>query len=89
MESYSTGSPNDPAVVMENLHHFYKEVSGVPLVQPAWFYDIEQQGEAIADIATHLVDLVQWQCFPDEVLDPTRDVILTAATHWQTEMTLK
>lgn len=83
------GTPDDPAVVMENLHHFYKEVSGVPLVRPAWFYDIEQQGESIADVATHLVDLVQWQCFPDEVLDPTRDVILTAATHWPTKMTLE
>ena len=83
------GTPDDPAVVMENLHHFYKEVSGVPLVRPAWFYDIEQQGESIADVATHLVDLVQWQCFPDEALDPTRDVILTSATHWPTKMTLE
>lgn len=84
-----TGTPEEPAVVMENLHHFYKEVSGVPLVRPAWFYDVEQQGESIADVANHLVDLVQWQCFPDEVIDHTSDVILTSADHWPTKLTLE
>ena len=84
-----TGTPEEPAVVMENLHHFYKEVSGVPLVRPAWFYDVEQQGESIADVANHLVDLVQWQCFPDMVIDHTNDVILTSADHWPTKLTLE
>lgn len=84
-----TGTPDDPAIVMENLHHFYKEVSGVPLVRPAWFYDIEQQGESIADVGTHLVDLVQWQCFPDEVINHTSDVIISSANHWPTRITLE
>ncbi len=84
-----TGTPEDPAVVMENLHHFYKEVSGVPLVRPAWFYDVEQQGESIADVANHLVDLVQWQCFPYVVINHNCDVVLTSANHWPTRMTLE
>lgn len=83
------GTPDDPAIVMENLHHFYKEVSGVSLVRPAWFYDVEQQGEGIADVATHLVDLIQWQCFPDQIIDHNRDIQVTSASHWPTRMTLE
>jgi len=52
------GTPDEPAVSLESTHHFYKNVSGKPLVRPAWYYDVEQQGEGIVDIATHLVDLV-------------------------------
>lgn len=83
------GTPDEPAVVMKNLHHFYKEVSGAPLVRPAWFYDVEQQGEGMVDVATHLVDLVQWQCFPDEAIDYVDDTRITSATHWPTRMTLE
>lgn len=84
-----TGTPDDPAIVMENLHHFYKEVSGVPLVRPAWFYDVEQEGESIADVATHLVDLVQWQCFSNEKIDYKSDLVLTSADHWPIKLTQK
>jgi len=50
-------------VVIESVHHFFKEVSGKPLIRPAWFFDVRQQGEALPDVGTHLVDLVQWMCF--------------------------
>ena len=58
------GSEKDPAVTKESVHHFSKIVSGTPLLRPAWFFDVEQQGEGIVDVTTHLVDLVQWECFP-------------------------
>ena len=57
------GTPDDPAVYMESVHHFYKEVSGAPLIRPAWYYDVEQQGEGIADVTTHLIDQLFWKCF--------------------------
>jgi hypothetical protein len=82
------GTVEEPAIVMENVHHFFKEVSGNVLVRPAWFYDVEQQGEGIVDVATHLVDLVNWQCFPDEVIDYRTDVHITSASHWPTKLTL-
>ena len=66
-----SGTPDDPAITMENVHHYYKEVSGNTLVRPSWFYDTEQQGEGIVDVSLHLVDLINWQCFPDEVIDHT------------------
>lgn len=81
------GTPERPGITMESVHHFYKEVSGKPNIRPAWFYDVDQQGEGIVDVATHLVDLVQWQCFPDEILYPS-DVKINSASHWVTPLTL-
>ena len=68
------GSVQEPAVVKESVHHFSKLVSGAPVKRPAWFFDVEQQGEGLVDITTHLVDLVQWECFPGEILDFARDI---------------
>jgi predicted dehydrogenase len=81
------GAPDDPAVTKESVHHFSKLVSGVPVKRPAWFFDTAQQGEGLVDITTHLVDLVQWECFPDETLDWRRDVRVLSARRWPTVIT--
>ena len=73
------GTVNDPAVVMESVHYFYKYVSGSVVVRPGWFMDASQQGEGIIDVMTHLVDLVQWECFPEQTLDYNKDIQVTAA----------
>jgi predicted dehydrogenase len=80
------GSEREPAVVKESVHHFSKLVSGAPVKRPAWFFDVAQQGEGLVDITTHLVDLVQWECFPDEVLDFTEDIQVLGAKRWPTEI---
>ncbi len=82
------GTAANPAVTKESVHHFYKNVSGNVLVRPAWFMDVAQQGEGIVDVTTHLVDLVQWECFPDQTLDYQKDVKLVSARRWPTEMRL-
>jgi hypothetical protein len=81
------GTPEEPAVVMESVHHFYKDVAGKPLIRPAWFFDVRQQGEAIPDVGTHLVDLVQWECFPEQAIDWQKDIKVTKANRWATKMT--
>jgi predicted dehydrogenase len=81
-----TGTQDDPAVTKESVHHFSKIVSGSPLQRPAWFFDVEQQGEGIVDVTTHLVDLIQWECFPGQVLKPS-DVNMAAAKRWPTVIT--
>ncbi len=81
------GTPENPAVTKESVHHFYKSVSGSILQRPAWFMDVTQQGEGIVDVTTHLVDLVQWECFPDQVLDYKKDVEMVSAKRWPTTMT--
>jgi len=81
------GTAEQPAVTKESVHHFFKEVSGKPLKRPAWFFDVTQQGEAIVDVTTHLVDLIQWECFPEQVLDAGKDVEMVSARRWITKIT--
>jgi len=80
------GTPDRPAVELNSIHHFYKEVSGAPLIRPYWYYDVEQQGEGIVDVTTHLIDLVHWKCFPDKPID-WKEIRMMAASHWPTRIT--
>lgn len=82
------GTADNPAVTKESVHHFYKYVSGSVLTRPAWFMDVSQQGEGIIDVTTHLVDLVQWECFPEQSIDYIKDIQLVTAKRWPTEMSL-
>lgn len=77
------GSKEEPAVSKISVHHFAKIVSGNPLLRPAWYFDTEQQGEGIVDVTTHLVDLVQWECFPEQILNPS-DIEMISARRWAT-----
>lgn len=79
-----TGTVDNPAITKESVHHFFKEVSGNPLVRPTWFYDTQQQGEGLVDVTTHLVDMVQWESFPDEIIDYEQDIGLISAKRWPT-----
>jgi predicted dehydrogenase len=81
-----TGSLEEPAITKESIHHFSKVVSGNQLVRPAWFFDVNQQGEGIVDVTTHLVDLIQWEAFPEVVLNKS-DVEILKATRWTTDLT--
>ncbi len=81
------GTFASPAISKESVHHFYKYVSGNILTRPAWFMDVNQQGEGIVDVMTHLADLVQWECFPEQVID-TKDISFNTAKRWATEMRL-
>ena len=82
------GAPTNPGVREESVHRWYKNVSGKALTRPAWFFDDAQQGEAIVDVMTHLVDLVQWGCFPDQILDYKKDIKVNNAQHWTTDLPL-
>jgi len=82
------GTPGNPAVTKESVHHFSKLVNGVPLQRPPWFFDPAQQGEAIVDVTTHLADLVQWECFPDQVI-ASAEVKILSARSWKTPVTLE
>lgn len=81
------GTLEDPSIVKESVHHFFKYVSGNPLKRPGWFFDTAQQGEGIVDVTTHLVDLVQWEAFPEQVIDFNRDIKMLGAKRWPTLLT--
>lgn len=78
------GTPSQPAIFMDSMHRLIKTVAGVPMLRPVDFFDIDEQGEALNDVGTHLVDLVQWIAFPDTALDYRTDIAMLAARRWPT-----
>ncbi|MEI9942993.1 MAG: putative oxidoreductase C-terminal domain-containing protein [Chitinophagaceae bacterium] len=82
------GTADNPAISMISVHYLYKYVSGSVLTRPAWFLDVSQQGEGVTDVMTHLVDLVQWECFPDQTIDYTKDIQVNTAKRWTTDLGL-
>jgi len=80
------GSQDTPAITKESVHHFFKYVSGSPLQRPAWFFDIRQEGEAIADVGTHLVDLVLWEAFPGGIQDYKEELEIVRSERWATPL---
>lgn len=80
------GSPDDPAIIKESVHHFFKYVSGQPIRRPTWFFDTTQQGEGLVDVTTHLIDLVLWTCFSGQRIDYRTEVAVLRARHWPTRI---
>ena len=78
------GTPTDPGIYMESVHFLMKVVAGAPLIRPVWFFDTNEQGEALTDIGAHLVDLAQWTAFPGQAIDYQTDVHVLSAQHWPT-----
>lgn len=81
------GTLENPAITKESVHHFFKYVSGNPLIRPDWFFDTDIEGTGIVDVTTHLVDLIQWEAFPGVTLD-TADVQMQTARLWSTDLDL-
>ncbi|PYT25010.1 MAG: oxidoreductase [Acidobacteria bacterium] len=80
------GSDVEPAIRARSVHYLMKAVAGVPLRRPVWFFDIDETGEGLADVGTHVVDLVQWTAFPDAKLDYETDVRVLNGKRWPTVM---
>lgn len=78
------GSESQPGISASSVHHLMKVVAGLPIRRPSWFFDTNEYGEGLADVGTHVVDLVQWTAFPDKVLDYGTDVQILTAKHWPT-----
>lgn len=78
------GSPEHPAIMESSVHHFYRGGKGN---RPYWFFDVAEEGEGIADVATHLIDLTFWKTFPDEVIDYNNDVKVVSAQHSPIDIT--
>ncbi len=81
------GTAENPGVYIESVHYLMKTVAGVPNIRPARFFDINQQGEGLSDVGTHLADLVMWMLFPGEPIDYRKDITVLAAERWPTVVT--
>jgi predicted dehydrogenase len=82
------GTPDNPSISKISVHNFSKVVAGAQLKRPQWFFDPEQQGAGIVDVMTHLVDLVQWEAFPEVTLKSS-DAKVLKARRWTTPITLE
>lgn len=82
------GTAEEPSITKESVHHIFKYVAGSPLKRPDWFFDTEQQGEGMVDVTTHLVDMIQWEAFPDQALQKS-DVEMVSASRWTTDLSLE
>jgi predicted dehydrogenase len=78
------GTENNPGLLLESTHYLKKQVSGVPLRRPAWWFDPAEAGDALADVGTHLADLAFWLLFPEQPIDYTQDVRVIDADRWPT-----
>jgi predicted dehydrogenase len=76
------GSASQPAVQARSVHNLMKVVAGVPLRRPSWFFDIAEYGEGLADVGTHVVDLVQWTAFPDQAIDYRTEIDVIEGRRW-------
>lgn len=47
-----------------DVHYYFKKSGSRVTLRPAWFFDVREQGEGIADVSTHFIDLAMWQCSP-------------------------
>ncbi|MET4543589.1 putative dehydrogenase [Pedobacter africanus] len=80
------GTEGHPAITKESVHHFFKYVSGAPLIRPQWFFDINQAGNGLVDVTTHLVDMVQWEAFSNELIHYKTDINMLSARRWTTSI---
>lgn len=79
------GTDAEPAVTARSVHHLMKVVAGVPLRRPVWFFDVNEYGDGLADVGTHVVDLVQWTAFhPRDPIDYKKDIRIVSSRHWPT-----
>jgi predicted dehydrogenase len=81
------GSVAEPGVTMTSVHQILKQVAGAPNPRPPWFFDPAEQGDALADVGTHLVDRIHGSLFPDQTLDYRADIRVHGADRWPTPVT--
>jgi len=82
------GTGDEPAVLLSGVHYLRKVVAGLPNRRPAWYFDVTEQGEGLADTGVHLVDQVHETLFPEQPLDWQRDIEILAASRWPTFVSL-
>ena len=85
--------PNTPAIEIGSKHHLYKMVNGVPLIRPAWYYNVGVQGDGLVDIQSHMTDQMQWligeTLAQGPYFDFAKDVTALDAKRWGTPVSIE
>jgi len=82
-----SGTTTEPAIRMESVHALKKLVAGQPLQRPPVFFDVAEQGDGLADVGTHLVDLVNWMVVPNAAVDYRKEIRILTGERWPTTLT--
>jgi Putative oxidoreductase C terminal domain len=82
------GTRDEPGVVLSGVHYLRKVVAGLPNPRPAWYFDITEQGEGLADTGVHLADRVHETLFAEQALDWQRDIDILTSSRWPTLVSL-
>jgi hypothetical protein len=82
------GTKDEPGVLLSGVHYLRKLVAGLPNPRPAWYFDVTEQGEGLADTGVHLVDRVHETLFPEQPLDWRHDIDILEASRWPTLVSL-
>ena len=82
------GTREEPGVLLSGVHYLRKLVAGLPNPRPAWYFDVTERGEGLADTGVHLVDRVYETLFPDQTLDWQHDLDILEASRWPTLVNL-
>jgi len=82
------GTGDEPGVLLSGEHYLHKVVAGLPNARPAWYFDVTEQGEGLADTGVHLVDRGHEMLLPEQPLDWQRDIEILAASRWPTPVSL-
>lgn len=82
------GTVEEPTLELESVHFLAKNVAGVPLVRPTWWYDPHIAGIGPADVGTHLTDLAMWLLAPSQAFPPGSWEVLATET-WPTRVPLE
>jgi hypothetical protein len=82
------GTGDEPGVLLSGVHYLRKVVAGLPNPRPAWYFDVTEQGEGLADTGVHLVDRVHETLFPEQPLGWRQDIDILAASRWPTLVSL-
>ncbi len=80
---FQKSSVHDPAIELGSIHHLFKQVNGKPLRRPAWYYDVNVQGDGMVDIQSHLIEQAMWFVVDDAGV-ASEQIQLHGARRWST-----
>ena len=74
---------DQPAIELGSRHHLSKQVNGVALKRPPWYFDTKVQGDGLSDIQAHMIDQAQWLIAADADWQ-AEDQQIDSAKRWTT-----
>ncbi len=82
-----SGTPEEPGVEIQRVHNLVKQLEGEKLMRPAWYFDVEQQGDGLTDAVVYQIDHVQQIVAGEKALASRTQIAIASADRWSTSIT--